>query len=73
MNLLVGGYDTFSERATLAAIHPHGSMDIITYGALGSGGLAATGVLEARYPRIGSGECTLEDGIRLAVDAVGQV
>ena len=70
VNLLVGGYDTFSERATLAAIHPHGSMDIITYGALGSGGLAATGVLEAKYPRIGSGECTLEDGIRLAVDAV---
>ena len=70
VNLLVGGYDTFSERATLAAMHPHGSMDVITYGALGSGGLAATGILEGRYPRIGSGECTLEEGIRLAVDAV---
>ena len=70
VNLLVGGYDAPSQRATLAAIHPHGSMDVVTYGALGSGGLAATGILESRYPKIGSGECTLEEGIRLAVDAV---
>jgi 20S proteasome subunit beta 2 len=70
VNLLVGGYDPVSQRATLAAIHPHGSMDIITYGALGSGGLAATGILESRYPKIESGQCTLEEGIHLAVDAV---
>jgi 20S proteasome subunit beta 2 len=70
VNLLVGGYDHPSKRATLAAIHPHGSMDIVTYGALGSGGLAATGVLESRYPKIGSEHCTLEEGIRLAVDAI---
>ena len=70
VNLLVGGYDIPSQRAMLAAIHPHGSMDCVTYAALGSGGLAATGVLEQRYPKIGSGHCTLEEGIRLAVDAV---
>ena len=70
VNLLVGGYDPPSQRATLAAIHPHGSMDVVTYAALGSGGLAATGVLESRYPKIGSGSCSLEEGMRLAVDAV---
>jgi len=69
-NLLVGGYDHDSHRAHLAAIHPHGSMDVITYAALGSGGLAATGVLESRYPQIGSAECSVEEGIKLAVDAV---
>jgi len=70
VNLLVGGYDPLSQHAILAAIHPHGSMDIITFGALGSGGLAATGVLEMTYPKIGSAHCTLEEGIRLAIDAV---
>jgi 20S proteasome subunit beta 2 len=45
-------------------------MDVVTYAALGSGGLAATGVLESRYPKIGSGSCSLEEGMRLAVDAV---
>ncbi|KAL7531771.1 hypothetical protein ACHAWF_003903 [Thalassiosira exigua] len=70
-NLLAGGYDPSSRRAYLAAIHPHGSMDVVTDGALGSGGLAATGVLEARYARIGGPRCSVEDGIRLVVDAVG--
>lgn len=70
VNLLVGGYDVHSHRATLAAVHPHGSMDIVTYAALGSGGLAATGVLESKYPVIGCGGCSVEEGIRLAVDAV---
>lgn len=70
VNLLAGGYDYNSHRAHLAAIHPHGSMDIVTYAALGSGGLAATGVLESRYPKLGNNGCTVEEGIRLAVDAV---
>ncbi len=70
VNLLVGGYDPVSHRATLAAVHPHGSMDVVTYAALGSGGLAATGVLESKYPIIGCGGCTVEEGIRLAVNAV---
>jgi 20S proteasome subunit beta 2 len=50
VNLLVGGYDPNTSRALLAAIHPHGSIDIVSYSALGSGGLAAMGVLESRYP-----------------------
>mmetsp|Transcript_8867 Transcript_8867/g.17643 ORF Transcript_8867/g.17643 Transcript_8867/m.17643 type:complete len:476 (-) Transcript_8867:819-2246(-) len=70
VNLLVGGYEYGLQRAYLAAVHPHGSMDVVTYAALGSGGLAATGVLESRYPQLGCSECTIEEGIRLAVDAV---
>lgn len=70
VNLLVGGYDPQSHRAALAAIHPHGSTDVVTYAALGSGGLAATGVLEDKYPKIGDVCCSVEEGIRLAVDAV---
>ncbi|KAL9188179.1 hypothetical protein ACHAXT_006557 [Thalassiosira profunda] len=70
VNLLAGGYDPATKRATLAAVHPHGSIDVVTNAALGSGGLAATGVLEARYPRIGGGGCSVEEGMRLAVDAV---
>jgi 20S proteasome subunit beta 2 len=77
VNLLVGGYDDTSRHAHLAAIHPHGSMDVVNYAALGSGGLAATGVLESRYPMLVSerrsgegGGCTVEEGIQLAVDAV---
>jgi 20S proteasome subunit beta 2 len=50
VNLLVGGYDHITSRALLAAIHPHDSIDIVSYSALGSGGLAAMGVLESRYP-----------------------
>ena len=57
--------------------HPHGSVDVVNYAALGSGGLAATGVLESRYPMLVSerrrgegGGCTVEEGIQLAVDAV---
>ena len=70
VNLLVGGYDFSSQQALLAAVHPHGSIDVVTYAALGSGGLAATGVLESQYPIIGNGRCTVAQGIRLAVEAV---
>lgn len=70
VNLLVGGYEYGQSRAYLAAVHPHGSMDVVTYAALGSGGLAATGVLESRYPQVGCSHCTVEEGIRLAVEAV---
>lgn len=70
VNLLVGGYDFSSQQALLAAVHPHGSIDVVTYAALGSGGLAATGVLESQYPIIGNGRCTVAQGITLAVEAV---
>ncbi len=76
-NILAGGYDMRESRAILAAIHPHGSVDIVNYSALGSGGLAAMGVLESRYPGSSSSptsssmiSCTTIEGIRLAVDAV---
>ncbi len=82
-NLLVGGYDHNLHRALLAAVHPHGSMDVVNYSALGSGGLAAMGVLESNYPKVqcwgGGGregkhskriEITVEEGIKLAIDAV---
>ena len=82
-NLLVGGYDYDLHRALLAAVHPHGSMDVVNYSALGSGGLAAMGVLESKYPKVqcwgGGGregkhseriEITVEEGIKLAIDAV---
>ena len=79
-NLLAGGYDAPSGRAVLAAVHPHGSVDVVSYSALGSGGLAAMGVLESRYPHPTSHSsshssrshpsCTVAEGVRLAVDAV---
>lgn len=78
-NLVLGGYDPTAGRAVLTAIHPHGSMDVIPYTALGSGGLAATAVLESRYPaggieRVGSGDAatlSVEMAIDLVRDAVG--
>ncbi len=80
-NLLAGGYDAPAGRAFLAAIHPHGSVDVVSYSALGSGGPAAMGVLESGYPRMMSSSpsscssssrssCTVAEGMRLAVDAV---
>ena len=44
VNLIIG-----SVSGHLVALHPHGSMEIVPYAALGSGGLAAMAVLEARY------------------------
>ena len=43
-------------------------MDVVPYSALGSGGLAATGVLEARYPT--DGKLRLEEAIDLVKDAI---
>ena len=69
-NLVMGGYDYYSDdgmnRPILLAIHPHGSIDIVPYTALGSGSLAAMGFLESRY-RVG---LSLEEGIELVKDAV---
>jgi len=78
-NLLVGGYDVSTSHAVLVALHPNGSMDVVAYSALGSGGLAAMGVLESRYHRHYSSSSPLEgasskmtvvEGVRLAIDAV---
>lgn len=65
-NIVLGGIDQFNKAPVLAAIHPHGSIDIIPYTALGSGGLAAMGVLEVGFKQ----EMSLEDGISLVKEAV---
>jgi 20S proteasome subunit beta 2 len=65
-NLVLGGVDQYSKIPILAAIHPHGSIDIVPYTALGSGGLAAMGILEAGYAQ----ELSLEQGLTLVKEAV---
>ena len=64
-NLILGG--VYQRKPYLRAIHPHGSMDVnLPYTALGSGGLAAMGVLESRYqPNI-----SLADAKQLVMDAI---
>jgi hypothetical protein len=57
-NLILGG--VWKEKAYLRAIHPHGSMDVdLPFCALGSGGLAAMGVLEKGYRN----DLSVEEGI----------
>lgn len=64
-NLILGG--VYEEKAYLRALHPHGSMDIdLPFAALGSGGLAAMGVLEDGYASIS----TVEEGIALCQRAI---
>jgi len=65
-NLVLGGVDPFTKQPVLTAIHPHGSIDVVPYTALGSGGLAAMGVLEANYHV----DMTMEEGVELVKDAV---
>ena len=65
-NLVLGGFDPCTDQPILTAIHPHGSIDVIPYTALGSGGLAAMGILESRY----NVNLSLDEGIQLVKDAV---
>lgn len=52
-NLILGGVDSSKGHAKLMALHPHGSVDSnLQYTALGSGGMAALGVLERDYVRL---------------------
>jgi len=71
-NLIVGG--VYDGKSVLRAIHPHGSMDVVSYTALGSGGLAAMGVLESSYRgnigSRGSQSMTIDEAVELAVEAV---
>ena len=53
-------------ECTLLAIHPHGSIDVVPFTALGSGGLAAMGILEANY----RSDLSLEEGLELVKDAI---
>jgi 20S proteasome subunit beta 2 len=66
VNLVLGGFDFSSDQALLAAIHPHGSMDVVPFTALGSGGLAAMGVLEVGH-RL---DMSLEEAINLVKSAI---
>jgi len=71
-NLIVGG--VYKGKSVLRAIHPHGSMDVVSYTALGSGGLAAMGVLESHYnsssKKSSNGTMTIDEAIVLATEAV---
>ena len=72
VNLIVGGFANES-TPRLVALHPHGSLDLVPYAALGSGGLAAMAVLESRYysPHSGGGGgMTLPQAKQLVLDAV---
>lgn len=64
-NLVLGG--VWEGKAYLRAIHPHGSMDVgLPFAALGSGGLAALGVLEEGYRP----DLTLEEAVTLVQRAI---
>ncbi|CAJ1957092.1 unnamed protein product [Cylindrotheca closterium] len=64
-NLILGG--VYDGKAHLRALHPHGSMDIdLPFTALGSGGLAAMGVLEEGYSKVQS----VQEGIQLCERAI---
>ena len=65
-NLVLGGIDRYTNQPMLTAIHPHGSIDMVPYTALGSGSLAAMGYLESRYRT----EMELEEAVTLVQDAV---
>ena len=68
INLILGGYSYVNNKATLVAIHPHGSIDYnIPYAALGSGSLSAMSILESKYT---STNITTDDAISLVQDAV---
>jgi len=70
--LIVGG--VYNGESVLRAIHPHGSMDVVSYTALGSGGLAAMGVLESRFSNYNSSmaqhNMTMDEAVALALEAV---
>ena len=65
-NLIVGGIDEETGVPQIRAIHPGGSMDSLSYAALGSGGLAAMAVIESRYRN----DINLEEGIQIVKEAI---
>jgi len=66
--LIVGGLDRHG-NPQLRAVHPHGSIDALSFSALGSGGMAAMAVLEKGVSSLSS-EASLDDAKRLIVDAI---
>lgn len=65
-NLIVAGMDNVTGKGLLRALHPHGSMDVVDYTALGSGGYAAMAVLEDEYRP----DLSLEEAVDVCVRAV---
>jgi 20S proteasome subunit beta 2 len=66
--LIVGGVDR--GRGVLRALHPDGSMDVVSYSALGSGSLAAMGILESVIQNDETGNLSMDEAIALVVQAV---
>ncbi len=64
-NLIVAGMDE-TGNGLLRALHPHGSMDVVDYTALGSGGYAAMGILEDEYRP----DMTLEEAMDVVIRSV---
>jgi 20S proteasome subunit beta 2 len=64
-HLIVGGVDP-DGCAHLRALHPHGSMDVLTFTSLGSGSYAALGILESRY----RADLTQDEALQLVKDAI---
>jgi 20S proteasome subunit beta 2 len=79
--LIVGGMDPTTLQPVLRAIHPNGSMDIVDFVAMGSGGPAALSILESarslHHGDVGGSstlaphtDWTVDEAVALAVRAV---
>lgn len=68
-NLIVGGIH-HNGKAQLRAIHPHGSVDVVPFTALGSGGMAAMSVLERGYPALATSTNPRQDAQNLCIQAI---
>lgn len=68
-NLIVGGIH-YNGKAQLRAIHPHGSVDVVPFTALGSGGMAAMSVLEQGYPALATAANPRQAAQDLCIQAI---
>lgn len=62
--LILGGFDV--KGAQLVMISPYGNCSYLPYCAMGSGSLAATGILEAKF----KDDLSLEEGKALVIEAI---
>lgn len=68
-NLIVGGIH-HNGKAQLRAVHPHGSVDVVSFTALGSGGMAAMSVLEQGYPALATAADPRQAAQDLCIQAI---
>ncbi len=68
-NLIVGGIH-HNGKAQLRAIHPHGSVDVVPFTALGSGGMAAMSVLEQGYHALAQADDPRQAAQDLCIQAI---